>query len=51
VVTVVTAFAPKFYVSDYYKYWNVLSDSEGLKAFNDWKMRRYQSKLNTPPGK
>ncbi len=46
VVTVITAFAPKFYVSDYYKYWNVLSDNEGLKAFNDWKMRRYQSKIN-----
>jgi len=48
VVTVETAYTPKFYVSDYYKYWNVLSDQEGLKAFNDWKMRRYQSKLNPP---
>jgi predicted phosphoribosyltransferase len=51
VVTVETAYTPKFYVSDYYKYWNVLSDAEGLKAFNDWKMRRYQSKLNLPPMK
>jgi predicted phosphoribosyltransferase len=48
VVTVVTAFTPKFYVSDYYRYWNVLSDNEGLKAFNDWKMRRYQSRINPP---
>ena len=48
VVTVETAYTPKFYVSDYYKYWNVLSDQEGLKAFDDWKMRRYQSKLNPP---
>ncbi|MFA5629617.1 MAG: phosphoribosyltransferase family protein [Dehalococcoidales bacterium] len=48
VITVETAYTPKFYVSDYYKYWNVLSDDEGLRAFNDWKMRRYQSKLNPP---
>ncbi|MDD4873513.1 MAG: phosphoribosyltransferase family protein [Dehalococcoidales bacterium] len=51
VVTVVTAFVPKFYVSDYYKYWNVLSDDEGLKAFSDWKMRRYQSRINPPEKK
>jgi predicted phosphoribosyltransferase len=51
VVTVVTAFVPKFYVSDYYRYWNVLSDDEGLKAFNDWKMRRYQSRINLPEKK
>jgi len=51
VVTVVTAFAPKFYVSDYYRYWNVLSDEEGLECFKDWQMRRYQAQIKPPEGK
>ena len=29
VVTVVTDFSPRFYVSDHYSYWNVLSHEEG----------------------
>lgn len=51
VVTVVTSFAPKFYISDFYRYWNVLSDEEGLKAYKDWQMRRYQSSIKPPKGK
>lgn len=51
VVTVVTSFAPKFYISDFYRYWNVLGDEEGLKCYKDWHMRRYQSSIKPPTGK
>jgi putative phosphoribosyl transferase len=51
VVTVVTSFAPKFYISDFYRYWHVLSDQEGLKCYKDWQMRRYQSSIKPPGGK
>ncbi|MFC1865922.1 phosphoribosyltransferase [Chloroflexota bacterium] len=51
VITVATAFVPKFYVSDFYRYWNVLSDEEGVKCYQDWKMRRYQSHIQPPKGK
>jgi len=51
VITVVTAFVPKFYVSDFYRYWNVLSDKEGLDCYKDWQMRRYQSHIKPPKGK
>lgn len=51
VVTVVTAFAPKFYVSDFYRYWNVLSDKEGLECFQEWQRRRYQASIKLPKGK
>ncbi len=51
VITVVTALVPKFYVSDFYRYWNVLSDDEGVKCYQDWKMRRYQSRINPQAGK
>ena len=51
VVTVVTAFAPKFYVSDFYRYWNVLSDEEGMECFQEWQRRRYQASIKPPKGK
>ncbi len=47
VITVVTAFSPRFYVSDFYRYWNVLSDAEGLKCLREWQMRRRE--LDTKP--
>ncbi|UCG54181.1 MAG: phosphoribosyl transferase [Dehalococcoidia bacterium] len=51
VVTVVTSFAPKFYISDFYRYWNVLKDEEGLKCYKDWQMRRHQSNIKPPTGR
>ena len=51
VVTVVTAFAPKFYVSDFYRYWHDLSDKEGLECFQEWQRRRYQASIKPPKGK
>lgn len=43
VVTVETAQVPKFYIADYFRYWNELSDEEGVRCFKDWQSRRYQS--------
>ena len=51
VVTIVTAFVPRFYVSDFYRYWNVLSDEEGLECFQEWQKRRYQASIKPPKEK
>ncbi len=51
VVTVVTTFSPQFYVSDFYRYWNVLSDEEGLKCLREWQMRRLKLNIKPPKGK
>lgn len=44
IVTVETALVPKFYVSYYYRYWNTVSDDEGLKCLKEWEMRRFKTK-------
>ncbi|MEE8582860.1 MAG: phosphoribosyltransferase family protein [Dehalococcoidales bacterium] len=49
VVTVVTDFSPRFYVSDHYSYWNVLSDDEGQKCLAEWRRRRYDANIKPPP--
>lgn len=46
VITVVTAFVPRFYVSDFYRYWHVLTDEEGFKVFKEWKQRHYHASIN-----
>jgi len=46
IVSVATDYSPRFYVSDYYRYWNVLSDREGLASYQEWHRRRYQSNIN-----
>jgi|TARA_B100002003_G_scaffold239653_1_gene259274 predicted phosphoribosyltransferase len=48
VVTVVTTFSPGFYVSDFYRYWNVLSDEEGLKCLKEWQMRHREFNIKPP---
>ena len=45
VITVNTAYVPKFYVSDFYKYWDILTDEQGVKCFKDWQSRRSQERL------
>jgi predicted phosphoribosyltransferase len=40
VVTVETAHVQKFYIADYYRYWNDLSDAEGVRCYRDWLARR-----------
>lgn len=49
VVTVVTDFSPRFYVSDHYSYWNVLSDEEGQKCLVEWRRRRYDANIKPLP--
>ena len=51
VITVNTAFVPKFYVSDYYRYWNVLTDDEALACIKDFQMKRYQAQIKPGEGK
>lgn len=48
VVTVITTFSPRFYVSDFYRYWNVLSDEEGLKCLKEWQMRHFRENIKPP---
>ena len=48
VVTCATGFMPRFYVSDFYRYWHVLSDSEGLKCLKEWRLRRFEPEMETP---
>jgi len=47
VIAVEIADVPKFYISDYFRYWNDLSDDEGLRCFKDYQMRRREKQL--PP--
>ena len=41
IVTVNTAYVPKFYVSDFYRHWDVLTDDQVLKCFKDWQTRAH----------
>jgi predicted phosphoribosyltransferase len=45
IVNVSIAYVPKFYVSDFYRYWDLLTDEQALKAFKDWQARRSQGRL------
>ena len=50
VVTVATGRMSKFYIADYYRYWHVLSDEEGLKCLKEYRMRRFAPSIETRPG-
>lgn len=45
VVTCTTSFAPRFYISDYYRYWHTLSDEEGMKCLKEWQRRRHSPNI------
>jgi predicted phosphoribosyltransferase len=47
VITCVTGFMPKFYVSDFYRYWHDLSDDDVVRYLNQWRMRQFR--LNIEP--
>jgi putative phosphoribosyl transferase len=49
VITVETAHVPKFYIADYYRYWNSLTDAEGLRCFKDWQARRNDTAVKPSP--
>jgi len=48
VVTCVTGFMPKFYVSDFYRYWPDLSDDDVIRYLNQWRMRQFMSHVVPP---
>ena len=48
IVTCAVGTEPKFYVSDYYRYWHDFSDDEVVQCLREWRMRRYQSRIELP---
>ena len=42
VITCTTGFMPKFYVSDFYRYWYDLSDDEVIRYLKQWQMRQFR---------
>lgn len=42
VVTCFTGYMPKFYVSDFYRYWFDLTDEEVLRYMREWRERKYR---------
>jgi len=42
VVTCITGFMPKFYVSDFYRYWHDLSDDEVIRYLRKWRLRQFR---------
>jgi putative phosphoribosyl transferase len=49
VVTCTTGFMPKFYVSDFYRYWYDVSDEEAIQCLRQWRLQRFRDGF-TPPG-
>lgn len=47
VITCITSFLPKFYVSDFYRYWHDLDDDDVARYIKEWRMQ--QSSLNLRP--
>ena len=45
VITCATGSQPRFYVSDFYRYWYELSDDEVIQCLKEWRVRRFQSKI------
>jgi len=48
IVTYATEYVPKFYVSDFYRYWHDLSDTEVIQCLREWRMRRFRSNIELP---
>ena len=42
VITCATGFMPKFYVSDFYRYWHDLSDDDVIRYLNQWHTRHFR---------
>jgi putative phosphoribosyl transferase len=51
VVTCVIGTEPRFYVSDYYRYWHDITDGEVLHCLKEWRMRRSGSRIELPEKK
>lgn len=44
-VTCATGFMPKFYISDFYRYWYEVSDDEVTRYLTQWRMRRLRANI------
>jgi predicted phosphoribosyltransferase len=51
VITCAVGYAPKFYVSDFYRYWHETSDDEAIQCLREWRMRRFQANIDLPDKK
>ena len=45
VVACAVSSMPRFYISDFYRYWHVVSDDEAMQCLREWRMRRFQSRI------
>ncbi|MFC2060021.1 phosphoribosyltransferase [Chloroflexota bacterium] len=48
VVTCATGYMPKFYLSDYYRYWHDPKDEEVIQCLKEWRVRRAGPKIELP---
>ncbi len=48
VVTCAVGSMPRFYVSDFYRYWHEITDGEVLQCLKEWRIRRYGPKIELP---
>jgi len=48
VVTCYTGFMPKFYVSDFYRYWYDLSDDDIVRYLKEWRVQQFRSHIMPP---
>jgi putative phosphoribosyl transferase len=51
VVTCATGKGPRFYVSDYYRYWHDITDGEVLHCLKEWRVRHYGPNIEMPESK
>ena len=42
-VSCTVGYMPQFYVSDFYEYWDILSDQEGLQCLREWRLRQHEA--------
>lgn len=51
VITCAIGTGPRFYVSDYYRYWHDITDGEVLHCLKEWRMRRVGPGIELPESK
>jgi putative phosphoribosyl transferase len=51
VVTCAVGQEKAFYLSDYYRYWQDITDTEVLHCLKEWRMRRYRPEIEIPEKK
>ncbi len=47
VITCVTSSMPKFYLADFYRYWNEPDDNEVIQCLQEWRARRFRSNIES----